>query len=129
MDHERRSATCSDGRPFFVVPIPCSPPPSIPKVFSGAVDTRLRGAMPVACVICTGGTTPAQSAAVEGKTLQKQGSIMRNWFKLGMVPVVAVALALAACGDQQGSNPLTGAESGVDFARKTSTETTSGWGK
>jgi hypothetical protein len=54
---------------------------------------------------------------------------MRNWFKLGMVPVVAVALALAACGDQQGSNPLTGADSGVDFGRKTGTESTSGWGK
>ena len=53
---------------------------------------------------------------------------MRNWMKLTAVPVFAMALALAACADQQGSNPLTGVGS-ADFARKTTVGTTSGWGK
>jgi hypothetical protein len=52
---------------------------------------------------------------------------MRNWMKYAAVPVIAAALALAACADQQGSNTLTGVGS-ADFARKT-TDGTSGWGK
>ncbi|MBW3630617.1 MAG: hypothetical protein KY464_15145 [Gemmatimonadetes bacterium] len=52
--------------------------------------------------------------------------MMRNLMKFASIPVFATALALAACADQQGSNPLTGV--GEATFGKTSTGT-AGWGK